>query len=1102
MIDRQDKHWFKNAIIYEAHVKAFFDSNNDGMGDFAGIVSKLDYLQDLGVTALWLLPFYPSPQLDDGYDISAYREVNPAYGTLQDFRRLVRACHDRGIRLITELVINHTSDQHQWFQRARKAKKGSIYRDYYVWSDTDKRYDDARIIFVDTEKSNWAWDSEAKQYYWHRFYHHQPDLNFDNPRVLREVIAVMRHWLDMGVDGLRLDAIPYLIERDGTNCENLPETLNAIRKIRAEIDANYADRMLLAEANQWPEDVANYFGAGDTCHMCFHFPLMPRMYMAIAEEDRHPITDIMRQTPEIPENCQWAVFLRNHDELTLEMVTDRERDYLWKFYATDKRMRLNLGIRRRLAPLLNNDRRQIELMNSLLFSLTGTPIIYYGDELGMGDNVFLGDRNGVRTPMQWSPDRNGGFSRADPGMLYLPPIMDPIYGFQAVNVEAQARSASSLLNWTRRLIAMRQQHEALRRGTLRFLYPGNRKILAYIRETENDVVLCVANLSHAAQAVELNLGQYKGRVPVELLGRSAFPPIGDLSYLVTLPAYGFHWFVLPVAAEVPHWHTEPPPALPELITVVMTEGWRETMTGREGRRLQNEVLPAYIAKQRWFAAKDQKIDSVTTTAVSEFTVGGERALLLQAKVELASRKALTYVIPIAIAWDEEAGNVGWPLLPYTLARVRRRAKVGAMYEATFADSFVRGLVAAMRKGAQIEDPKSKLTFQPRAALAGVDIPADVAINRAGGEQSNTSIFIGDVAVLKLFRQLGEVDNPEIEMSSYLSGTVGFANTPKLLGTVQYDVRGEAPRTLAVMHEFVRNQGDGWAHALSYLNRIFDGVLLAKTNEQAAPQDRHAIYLEQVRTLGRRVAEMHQLLATPTDDAAFAPEPVNSDDIAAWRDRALKLLDAAFEAVRNALKEKTVVTETDVALFDSVVRRRKECADFIRAMTSRSVQCSKTRIHGDFHLGQVLVVQNDFMIIDFEGEPMRSPAERRQKALPARDVAGMLRSFDYAAWSALLRLAERDPEGYGRLVPEAIEWRCLVRAAFLESYTQYAAGTPSWPEDAPSRDRLLEFFTLDKVLYEIGYEAGNRPHWLKIPVQGLADTIDTLGQSAELSHAAE
>ena len=591
-----DQLWYKDAIIYQLHVKSFFDNNNDGIGDFSGLISKLDYIADLGANTIWLLPFYPSPRLDDGYDISEYRGVHPDYGTLADFRLFIRQAHARGMRVITELVVNHTSDQHPWFQRARRAKPGSPWRDYYVWSDTDQKYAGTRIIFVDSERSNWTWDPVAGAYYWHRFYSHQPDLNFDNPQVLKSVLSVMRFWLQLGVDGLRLDAVPYLVEREGTNNENLPETHQVLKRFRTEIDRTFPDRMLLAEVNQWPEDTKDYFGEGDECHMAFHFPLMPRMYMAIAREDRFPISDIIRQTPPIPDSCQWAVFLRNHDELTLEMVTDSERDYLWQTYASDRRARLNLGIRRRLAPLLERDRRRIELMNSLLLSMPGTPVIYYGDEIGMGDNIHLGDRNGVRTPMQWTLDRNGGFSRADPAALVLPPIMDPVYGYGAVNVEAQSRDPHSILNWTRRMLAVRSRHPAFGRGTLTLLYPKNRKILAYLREYQGDILLCVANVAHSPQAVELDLSRFVGRVPVELNAGTLFPPIGELTYLLTLPPYGFYWFALAPASNWPSWHTPAPEPLPEFVTIVMRDSLATALSSERRVLIENE-LPSAIPRQ-------------------------------------------------------------------------------------------------------------------------------------------------------------------------------------------------------------------------------------------------------------------------------------------------------------------------------------------------------------------------------------------------------------------------------------------------------------------------------------------------------------------------
>jgi len=539
-----DPLWYKDAVIYETHVKAFFDSNNDGVGDFKGLTQKLDYLQHLGVTCIWLLPFFPSPLKDDGYDIADYTGVHASYGTLDDFKEFLTAAHDRELQVMVELVINHTSDQHPWFRAARKAPAGSLERDFYVWSETDQKYRDARIIFTDTEKSNWAWDPEAQAYYWHRFFAHQPDLNFDNPEVLSEVLNAMRFWLDMGVDGLRLDAIPYLVERDGTNCENLPETHETIKKIRRELDAGYTRRVLLGEANQLPLDVLPYFGNEDECHMAFHFPLMPRIFMALRLEDNHPILDIMSRTPEIPASCQWGLFLRNHDELTLEMVSDDERDYMYLAYSADPRMRLNVGIRRRLAPLMDNNRRRIELMYSILFSFPGTPVIYYGDEIGMGDNIYLGDRNGVRTPMQWTADRNAGFSRANPARLYSPVIIDPVWGYEAVNVEAQETDSSSLLNWMRNMIELRKLFKVFGRGKLEFLNPGNRKVLAYLRRYEADQILCVANLSRFAQPVELDLSHLAGMTPVEMLGYTEFPAIDQTPYRLSLAPYSFFWFEL------------------------------------------------------------------------------------------------------------------------------------------------------------------------------------------------------------------------------------------------------------------------------------------------------------------------------------------------------------------------------------------------------------------------------------------------------------------------------------------------------------------------------------------------------------------------------
>ncbi|PWC56993.1 maltose alpha-D-glucosyltransferase [Azospirillum sp. TSO22-1] len=1103
MIDRQDPLWYKDAVIYQLHIKAFFDSDNDGIGDFDGLRQKLDYIQDLGVTALWILPFYPSPLRDDGYDIADYREVNPSYGNMQDFRRFLRECHDRGLRVITELVINHTSDQHPWFQRARQAKPGSAHRNYYVWSDTDQKYQGTRIIFCDTEKSNWTWDPVAQAYYWHRFYSHQPDLNFENPRVIREVLNTMRYWLDLGVDGLRLDAIPYLREREGTNNENLPETHEVLKIIRAEVDKHYVDRMLLAEANQWPEDVLPYFGdlakGGDECHMAFHFPVMPRMYMALAMEDRHPIADIMRQTPEIPEASQWAIFLRNHDELTLEMVTNDERDYLWNFYATDRRMRINLGIRRRLAPLLENDRRKIELLNSLLMSMPGTPVVYYGDEIGMGDNIYLGDRDGVRTPMQWSPDRNGGFSRTDPARLFLPAIQDPIYGFQAVNVEAQQRNPSSLLNWTKRLIAVRQQHQAFGRGAFRLLYPGNRKILAYLRVFQDgeheETILCVANLSRSAQAVELDLKPFKGRVPVEMLGRTVFPPIGDLTYLLTLPAYGFYWFALAAEAELPSWHETLPEPNPDLVTLVVREGWSIPANSRSVQEFEGSVLPAFLPAQRWFAAKDQDIAGARVVGWGQLPGAGPEGddgyLLLRVEVTVSGNGGpQQYFLPLGMSWAHDAGTVGWYLLPFTLAKVRRGPHPGALFDAAAEEGFIRALVRALRDGREVKANDGVLRFRPTSRLSAVDFREDAEIRRVGVEQSNTSVLIGDQAMVKLLRRLSPGVHPELEVGRFLTEVAGFANTPPLLGALEHVAEDGTPTTLAVVQGFLRNQGDGWTTTIAYLERELDelSVNAPQAPDEAPEGEPFAVYRQWAATLGQRTAELHRAFATPGGGPDFDPEPVTPGDLEDWAGRARRQADSAFACLSAALDRLSGTTRAEV---ESLLARKREVFDRLDEAVSRPAQVVKTRVHGDYHLGQVLQAQNDFYVIDFEGEPARPLAERRSKRAPLIDVAGMLRSFDYAAWAAIFRLESRLPDqgASARLAAAVRDWQARTVATFLASYRETAQTGGVWPADEGAARRLLTLFLLEKALYEIAYEAANRPNWLCIPVKGVLGLLD-------------
>jgi maltose alpha-D-glucosyltransferase/alpha-amylase len=1068
-----DALWYKDAVIYQLHVKAFLDSNNDGMGDFRGLTSKLDYIQELGVSAIWLLPFYPSPLKDDGYDVSDYHNVHPQYGTIADFKHFVREAQRRGLKVITELVVNHTSDQHPWFQAARRAPAGSLKRDYYVWSDSDQKYKGTRIIFTDTETSNWAWDPVAKAYYWHRFFSHQPDLNFDNPHVLKAVFRTMRFWLDMGVDGFRLDAIPYLIEREGTTNENLPETHVVLKQIRAHIDQNYPNKFLLAEANMWPEDVRPYFGEADECHMAFHFPLMPRMYMAIAQEDRHPLVEIMQQTPEIPPSCQWAVFLRNHDELTLEMVTSRERDYMYRTYATDLQARVNLGIRRRLAPLMENDPERIRLMKSLLFSMPGSPILYYGDEIGMGDNIYLGDRNGVRTPMQWSPDRNAGFSRADPQRLYLPPIMDPIYGYEAVNVEAQARDPSSQLNWMKRMLATRKHSQAFGRGTLSFLRPGNRKVLSYLREYKDEAILCVANLARTAQPVELDLKRFKGRVPVEMLGRTSFPPIGELPYLLTLPAHGFYWFRLATDAPPPEWHKEMLVS-EEAPILVLFDGWtsffrdqvvpwRIGMAEQLRTQLENEVLPRFIAAQRWYAAKGEAVQRAPLQDHVIWDVGGLSWLLTLVQV-----KDSLYFLPLALGWEEDEDHIR-ALAALTVARVRQQANVGVLADAIADEGFCRHVVKAIGTGRSLPTAHGTLRFtrtRAYAELAGEEV-ASLQLGPLHTQSTNTSVQLGDRLFLKCYRRLRSGVNPEFEIGRFLTEMAHFPHCVPLAGAIEYVPQGAEPSTIALLQGYVANQGDGWSYTLAYLERALETPAPVEGLDSRSV---HGAYLALMQTLATRTAELHRAFAIRSGDPAFEPEPLTAQDVEAWKSKVREEANDTFAMMERGVSEKAQL----------LLAQREKLLAFIDACVAPKGPALKTRHHGDYHLGQVLIANNDFVIIDFEGEPSRPLAETRRKHSPLRDVAGMLRSFSYAKWSARNRVASgasaKDTSG---LEP----WETAVRRAFLAAYAEAtrASGLYASFEDVQG---LLALFELEKVLYELRYEINNRPNWIHVPLAGV------------------
>ncbi len=1103
-----DPMWYKDAIIYEVHVRAFADSNGDGMGDFTGLTEKLDYLEDLGVTALWLLPFYPSPWFDDGYDIADYTDVHPAYGNVADFRRFLKEAHRRGIRVITELVINHTSDQHPWFQRARRAKQGSSHRDYYVWSDDPEKYRDARIIFQDFEPSNWTWDPVAHQYFWHRFYSKQPDLNFDHPPVHREVMRAMDFWWKMGVDGMRLDAIPYLYEREGTNCENLPESHAYLKKLRAHIDERYANRMLLAEANQWPEDAVEYFGDGDECHMNFHFPIMPRLFMSVQMEDRFPILDILEQTPEIPESTQWAIFLRNHDELTLEMVTDEERDYMYRVYAHDPQMRINLGIRRRLAPLLGNSRRKIELLNGLLMSLPGTPVLYYGDEIGMGDNVYLGDRDGVRTPMQWSGDRNAGFSKANPQKLYLPVITDPEYHFEAINVEAQQSNPSSMLWWMKRLIALRKRFKAFSRGTLSFLQPENRKVLIFIRQYEDEHVLVVANLSRFTQAVELDLSAFEGRVPVELFGHTEFPRIGELPYFLTLAPHTFYWFQLTPerSGEQPSLELGKRPEWPTLTPT--GEDWTSLVRG-DDRQSLNGILADYLRPRRWFGGKARRMRAVTVVDALDASTRELPAFITLVRVEYVDGDPETYVLPLALADNKHARFLMKEHPHAVVARVSGTSASGVLYDPTGEPAFANELLRVMatrRKlrgergevmGAMIKEFRERRSSDPDALR-----PQLVRV-----EQSNTSVMFGNELFFKLFRKLDAGLNPDLEIARQLTRR-GFEHTPDVTGELHYRV-GDTSSTLGVMKRFVPNEGDAWSYTLDALGGFFERVRtqepetgpmrldvegLLERAEDEPPERVHELlgpYVESARLLGVRTAEMHLALAAGTDRREFAPEPFSALYQRSLYQSMRNLSGRIFQALerrRDTIPEAAREAATDV------LEHKGEILGRMRALVGEKMEAQRIRTHGDYHLGQVLYTGRDFIIIDFEGEPARPLSERRLKRSPLSDVAGMLRSFSYAAYTAL-----GDEELRGMARADEIEeldrwvryWAGWSSAAFLNAYRREAMANDSGilPTNEDPLRILLEAHLLEKAVYELGYELNNRPDWIGVPLRGLRQLLN-------------
>jgi maltose alpha-D-glucosyltransferase / alpha-amylase len=1077
-----DPLWYKDAIIYELHVKTFHDSDGDGIGDFRGLIEKLDYLQELGITAVWLLPFYPSPMRDDGYDIADYFDVNPNYGTLDDFRAFLEAAHQCGLRVITELVINHTSDQNPWFQRSRRAAPGSPEREFYVWSDTPEKYKDARIIFKDFETSNWAWDPVAKGYYWHRFYSHQPDLNFDNPAVHESVEKVCDFWLNMGVDGLRLDAVPYLYEREGTSCENLPETHDFLRRLRRHVDAKFQGRMLLAEANQWPEDAVAYFGKGDESHMSFHFPLMPRMFMALQMEDRFPIIDILDQTPPVPENCQWAMFLRNHDELTLEMVTDEERDYMWRVYANDPHARINLGIRRRLAPLLANSRRKMELLNTMLFSMPGTPIIYYGDEIGMGDNIYLGDRNGCRTPMQWSPDRNAGFSKANPQQLHLPIIIDPEYHYEAINVENQQKNLSSLLWWMRRVIAMRKNFKAFSRGSLEFLYPDNAKVLAFLRRYENETIVVVVNLSRFAQSVELDLSRFSGCVPIETFSRNPFPSIKKSLYILTLGPHSHYWFVLQAQSEsrrLSRKRVVPTLNAPADLRTLLNNGQRA--------RFEREILPEYIRSCRWFGAKARTLRHMRIVEQPAISAEPDAAQFWFVEVSYLDGPNETYALPVQIALGN-ASRVISQSAPHAVIARFDGAEEAILFDAVWDEAFRGKLFRLMLNQERASGKNGNLVGSVSAALAQNVAEKVPNSHVLGGEQSNSSMLFENKFFLKLYRKLEDGVNPDVEITRFLTERANFPNVPSFGGAIEYRRGKSEPTVVCLLQSAVTSERDAWTLTLDSVGRYYERVLGRKADlqNQTAPPGAlldeliGGVYPEKAMLLGQRTAELHRALAFVDDDRAFAPEPFNAMAQRSVYQSMRVLLRRTFALLEKELSELPDVFREEAK---EVLSTEQEILAREKRILDRKANAAKIRIHGDYHLGQLLYTGKDFVILDFEGEPARALSERKLKRSPLRDVAGMMRSFQYAAYSALWQPAMR-AEDVPFLERWADLWYRQMSSVFLQSYLQTTAGAIFVPQNQEDLQVLLEAYLLDKAVYEIGYELNNRPDWVVIPIRGI------------------
>ncbi len=1082
--------WFKDAIFYELSVRAFYDSNGDGIGDFNGLIQKLDYLEDLGINTLWLLPFYPSPLKDDGYDVSDHYDVHPDFGTLSDFKAFIKEAHARGIKVITELILNHTSDQHLWFKRARKAKSGSRYREYYVWSDTPDKYSEARLIVQEDEPSNWSWDHEAKAYYWHRFYRHQPELNYDNPEVQMEMIKIIDFWMKMGVDGFRLASVPFLFEEEGTSCENLPQTHTFLKRIRAHIDKNYKNRVLIAEANLWPEDAAAYFGDGQECHMNFNYPLMPRLFLGLRTEDSYPIVDILEQTPDTPPNSQWALFLRNHDELGLEMVTEEEKDYLFKAYANDPHSKHNIGIRRRLAPLLNNDRRKIELLYTILFSLPGTPVMYYGDEIGMGDNIYLGDRFGVRTPMQWSMNVNAGFSNANPQMLYLPVISDPIYRYESVNVATQDENPSSLLWWIRQVIAMRKRLTVFGQGEMKFIDSSNSKVLCFLRSFDKQRIILVASLSQFSQVTTLNLTDFKDCDVTEVFSQNRFMNVGEGQYPITIGPYGYYWLQLDTVDK-----KIKPETSGELPLFATDLSWEKVFNSyNEKRQFERKILPGFMKKCRWFGGKARVISKMGIEKMIPLKVNGQTHYLTLVEVHYVQRLPELYFLPLTFAPADTVIDRVEYHAQSVICRAEIQDEVGFVMDSSYDKGFRDYLLLSMDKKSRVRFDDGVLEFNS-SVFNKIIIDDEVDSKVLKADQSNTAIIYNDKYFFKFYRKLEREINPDLEIVRFLSENTSFSNSPKYAGSIEFKDNEDRVIVFGLLQEKVENQGEAWSMTTDSVGRFFERVI-TKAKKEKLPKliNKSSIafeeapeliqefigrgFYERVVRLGQRTAEMHLALASDQSNPAFSAEQFTANYQRSLYSSLRKLVRDRFSLLESSLSKLNPEVRE---LAKKVLALESEVLDCFKEIYEVRIPAVKTRIHGDFHLGQVLFTGKDFVIIDFEGEPGFSFSERRLKKNPMKDVAGMMRSFQYAAFGKILlneNYRDRDMEF---LESWAEQWQHYVSRFYFGAYLERMG---LGKELSYENEVLIRTFLLEKAIYELGYELNGRPDWVVIPLRGI------------------